>query len=90
MRVLGAVIEAQAAGRPVITSRHASLPEVAGAGAHYIDQIDNIEEIQKAIEKVLNGQYYRRFLVQEGYRNIQRFSREKIVEQYLSLYSSLK
>lgn len=84
------VIEAQAAGRPIIISRHASLPEVAGAGAHYINQIDNAEEIQKAIEKVLMDDSYRRFLVQEGYKNIERFSREKILGQYLSLYSSLK
>ncbi len=83
------IIEAQASGRPVITSKLSALPEIAGNGAHFIDQIEDIEEIRQAIMKVMEDQEYRNVLIRDGLKNIRRFSREKIVDKYLNLYKEI-
>jgi glycosyltransferase involved in cell wall biosynthesis len=83
------VLEAQACGRPVIVSSLASLPEVAGMGAHYIEQYDDTTEVSEAIKKVFQDDDYRKELVERGLANVQRFSREKIIRAYLDLYKAM-
>ncbi len=82
------VIEAQAVGRPVVTSNVSSLPEVAGHAACFVDPFD-VESIRHGVLSVIRDPGFRQSLVAAGFRNIQRFSSEKIASQYLALYQEL-
>lgn len=83
------VIEAQAIGRPVITSTKTSLPEIAGSGAHYVEDPKNIIEVREAIIKVMEDKSYQESLVKEGYLNVRRFDREDIAKKYTDLYKAV-
>ena len=79
------ILEAQATGRPVVTSNVLSMPEVAGDGACLADPFDEAS-IRGAIERVIHDAPYREKLVRDGYRNIERFQPQQIARQYLELY----
>ena len=82
------ILEAQAVGRPVITSRCCSLPEVAGDGALFVEP-GNAFELRSAILLLLYEPAVARQLVERGKRNLARFSLDRIATQYLALYESL-
>lgn len=69
------VLEAQACGAPVLTSKCSSLPEVGGEGAFYVDPYD-IESISDGIRAVLTDSVLSKNLVRQGLRNVKRFSWE--------------
>lgn len=79
------IVEAQAVGRPVITSHTWSMPEVAGDGALLVDP-ESVDQIRTAIERLLNEPELRDALVQRGFENVKRFKAERIAEQYAELY----
>jgi glycosyltransferase involved in cell wall biosynthesis len=79
------IIEAQAIGRPVVTSNVASMPEVAGAGAIFVDPYQPTE-IADAVRVVLTSDGERHRLTEEGFANVQRFRPEIIAAQYAQLY----
>jgi glycosyltransferase involved in cell wall biosynthesis len=83
------IIEAQAVGRPVMTSTLSSLPEVAGEGAYFIKDIYNIDEIRKGVQTLLSDIDYRNQLIARGTENVIRFSRNSIAQKYISLYSTI-
>lgn len=70
------VLEAQACGTPVLTSRCSSLPEVGGEGALYVDPYDE-EEMTDGILRLLLDRDLVKELVQKGFSNVQRFSWEE-------------
>lgn len=80
------IIEAQATGRPVITSRVSPMQEVAGDGACLVDPL-NVSQIREGICKVIADSDYREQLVQRGLRNATRYSPATISGRYLDLYS---
>jgi glycosyltransferase involved in cell wall biosynthesis len=82
------IIEAQAIGRPVITSNRCSMPEVAGDAAILIDPSD-IEAYRNAINFMLSNSEERNRLIDNGLKNTQRFTASQIAEQYVELYKSL-
>ena len=82
------ILEAQAVGRPVITSRCCSLPEVAGDGALFVEP-GNVSELRSAILRLLYEPSIAQRLVERGVRNVARFSLERIAAEYLALYESL-
>jgi glycosyltransferase involved in cell wall biosynthesis len=82
------IIEAQAVGRPVITSRCCSLPEVAGDGALFVEP-GNVQELRAAIRQLLDDPDLRDLLVERGRRNVERFSLSRIAAEYLAVYRSL-
>lgn len=82
------ILEAQATGRPVITSNLSSMPEVSGEGAHYVDP-HNIESIKEGVQKILGDEAYYNDLVQKGLVNAGRFTRAATVEGYLNVYREL-
>lgn len=82
------IIEAQAAGRPVITSNMGPMNKVAGKGACLVDPYD-VSSIRKAVLKVINDTEYYRELVNNGTENVKLFSVDKIAEQYKKLYTSI-
>ena len=82
------IIEAQARGLPVITSKTTSMPEVAGTGACLVDPCC-VDEINSAVKKILGDQNFREHLIREGYRNVSRFSKNKISEKYIRTYTEI-
>lgn len=79
------IVEAQAVGRPVITSRLWSMPEVAGNGACLVDPYD-IESIRSGVQRVIMDATYRESLIQAGFHNVKRFRTEVIAAYYADLY----
>ncbi|TRZ44997.1 glycosyltransferase family 4 protein [Robertkochia solimangrovi] len=82
------VIEAQQVGRPVITSPMASIPEVAGSGACFVDP-HNVADMRSGYLRLINDSVYRNELVREGMNNVKRFQIENIADEYLKIYYSL-
>jgi glycosyltransferase involved in cell wall biosynthesis len=82
------IVEAQAVGRPVITSRCCSLPEVAGDGAMFVEP-GNVQELRAAIRQLLDDPDLRDLLVERGRRNVERFSVPRIAAEYLAVYRAL-
>ncbi len=82
------ILEAQKAGRPVITSDIGPMNEIAGSGACLVDPFD-IESIRTGILKVISDSGYREQLVKKGLENLERFSPQVIAQQYLACYRRL-
>jgi len=79
------VIEAMAAGCPVVCSSASSLPEVGGDAVHYIDPLDE-ESISHGLGKVLGDTAYRVALVEKGRVRAAYFSEERFTGQIAELY----
>lgn len=82
------IIEAQAMGRPVVTSAVSSMPEVAGAGACLVNPHDP-ESIRSGLLKVFQQEQYRERLIQAGFENVKRFEPAQIARQYVDLYQEI-
>jgi glycosyltransferase involved in cell wall biosynthesis len=82
------IIEAQATGRPVITSNRCSMPEVAAGAACLVDP-ESVESIRLGILKIIQDAAYREELARKGIENVKRFAPEKIAAQYAELYRSM-
>jgi glycosyltransferase involved in cell wall biosynthesis len=78
------IIEAQAVGRPVISSDIPPMDEVAGKGALLVDPY-NIESIRNGFKTILCGNKAKN-LIKEGQINKQRFDVGKIALEYFDLY----
>lgn len=82
------IVEAQSVGRAVVTSNRSSMPEVAGAGAHFVDPTD-VSSIRDGILWVLQNQDYRRNLIHKGQLNAARFHAQSIANRYLDIYERI-
>ena len=82
------ILEANAVGRPVVTSNILSMPEVAGDAACLVDPLDP-ESICAGVLRVINEPEYRAQLVANGFRNVTRFSAAKVAAQYADIYREL-
>jgi glycosyltransferase involved in cell wall biosynthesis len=82
------LVEAQAIGRPVLTSDISPMKDVAGEGACLVDPFDP-HSIRRGLELIITKPDYREELIQNGFKNILRFQLEKVVSQYVSLYNEL-
>lgn len=82
------IIEANAIGRPVITSTICAMPEIARDAAHLVNP-NNSWEIRKAIELISADELYRKTLINNGIKNIKRFELKNIANQYLQIYNNL-
>jgi glycosyltransferase involved in cell wall biosynthesis len=82
------IIEAQAIGRPVVTSNHGAMAEIAGNAAELVDPNDT-ESIKTGILNIINNSAHRAQLIAAGYENVKRFSLNKTVEAYLDLYDNM-
>lgn len=69
-------LEAMACGVPVLTSRIASLPEVCGEAAEYLDDASSVE-IARKIEALLGAPERLRILREKGRDQVKRFSWER-------------
>jgi len=82
------ILEAQAIGRPVLTSNISSMPEVAGNGACLVEP-HNINSIREGILMIINDANYRNELIKAGFENVKRFSLQEVTNQYTSLYQEI-
>lgn len=79
------ILEAQAVGRPVLTSDISPMREVAGEGALKVDPFD-VAAIRSGLERLIGDAGLREDLVREGFRNVKRYSVEAVAAQYAALY----
>jgi glycosyltransferase involved in cell wall biosynthesis len=82
------IVEAQAIGRPVLTSDLLPMREVAGQGACLVDPF-NIHSIRTGLLRIINEDAYRDQLTGTGFENVKRFSLDTVTDQYVDLYREL-
>ncbi len=78
------IIEAQAVGRPVVTSNVTSMPWVSGDAACLVDPFC-IKSIRSGITQVIEDKTYRDTLIGKGLENVKRFDTDIISNMYLNL-----
>lgn len=81
-------LEAMATGTPVITTEKASLPEVCGDAALYIDH-NNIEEISNAMIKISGDDSLREVLQNKSIDRAKFFSWDKCAKEYYEALTAL-
>jgi len=77
-------LEAMACGLPVITSNNSSLPEVVGDAGIMVNAND-IRELTKSIEKVLNSPELQKEMIKKGLKQASKFSWEKSAKKLKEL-----
>lgn len=82
------ITEANAIGRPVITSNITSMPEVAGSAACYVDPYD-VRSIREGVNRVCTDAAYCAALIQSGLRNAERFNVRVVATQYEKVYARI-
>ena len=82
------ILEAQAVGRPVITSNIRPLNVVGGDGALYINP-NSINSITKGIKTLIKSDSLRKKLILNGFKNIKRFDPKAIIAQHYKCYNQL-
>lgn len=81
------IVEANAVGRPVVTSDLNPMKEVAGGSAVLVNPFDT-DSIRQGIQRVVGDAALRGALVEKGLKNVERFQIGTIVESYVSLYAA--
>jgi glycosyltransferase involved in cell wall biosynthesis len=82
------ILEAQAMGRPLITSNTEPTKWVCGEGGLLVNPL-SCEEIKHAILKLIKNQDLRETIIRKGLKNVQRFQLAEITKQYIELYKSM-
>jgi glycosyltransferase involved in cell wall biosynthesis len=82
------ILEANATGRPVVTSNILSMPEVAGDAACLVNPFD-ADSIREGIRRVIGDEDYRNDLIRNGLKNAGRFRPEAVASKYVELYREL-
>ncbi len=82
------ILEAQSTGRPVVTSNCSSMAEVAGDSACLVDPLLPAS-IRAGVERVINDDEYRNFLLRLGAENVRRFQPRRIAEDYAAIYREI-
>jgi glycosyltransferase involved in cell wall biosynthesis len=81
-------IEAQACGKPLLTSIGVPFDHVVGSSACCVDPY-SASEIRQGIERIIEDDEYRENLVKLGVTNAQRYSARNIASQYMELYKEI-
>jgi glycosyltransferase involved in cell wall biosynthesis len=80
------IIEAQACGKPVLTSNIPPMNCVAGDGACLVSPY-SINEIRTGLLKIIEDDGYRNHIISMGYLNANRYNVNKISNDYLNFYN---
>ena len=79
------ILEAMAMGIPVLCSRVASLPEVAGSAAYFFNPLD-VNDIAHAMYKIVTDTKLRYELIDRGYQQSAKFSdTDYMINRYISV-----
>lgn len=76
------VLEAFAAGTPVICSKNSSLPEVGADAVEYFESLDE-RELADKISKVISDRKLQEEMIKKGYLQLDKFSWEKCAQETL-------
>jgi len=82
------VLEAQKAGRVIITSNIDPMQKVAGGGAFLVDPYD-VNDIRHGIEKIIGNADTRNACIENGFSNIIQYNASRITDAYCGLYEKL-
>jgi glycosyltransferase involved in cell wall biosynthesis len=82
------ILEAQQAGRVVITSCISPMKEVAGEGACLVDPFDT-EQIRQGVFRVIREPAYRQELIRKGTSNVKKYDAAHIAGIYRDLYADV-
>lgn len=82
------IIEANAVGRPVVTSKVWSMPEVADKSAVLVDPYD-VTSIREGVLSIVENAELRSRLVKNGLENVRKFNLRSIADQYSELYKEV-
>jgi glycosyltransferase involved in cell wall biosynthesis len=78
-------LEAMSFDVPVITSNVASLPEVCGEAALYVDPYST-DELRRAIERLISDEQLRRWCIEAGRKRVALFSMENYTARLAQAY----
>ena len=79
------IIEAQAMGRPVLTSDLSPLREVAGSGALLVDPF-SVTAIRSGLLRLIQEPGLRETLVRDGFASVKKYSAPAVAAQYAEVY----
>jgi len=82
------ILEANAIGRPVITSDLSPMREVAGLGAHLVNPY-SVDSIRQGVLKIMEDKLYRERLIKNGLANCKRYSDAQVTAHYKAIYGRL-
>ena len=82
------IVEAMAAGVPVITSNVSSMPEAAGDAALLIDPF-SVEQIAIAMQKLLTDETLRQLCIARGYEHCKLFTWERSADILVQMYHEI-
>lgn len=82
------IVEANAVGRPVVTSDRGPMRSVAGGAACLVDPCDS-GSIRAGVLKVIHDDAWRASLIEKGWENAKRFQPEIVAASYLEAYREL-
>lgn len=83
------IIEAQATGRPVVTSNIEPMLSVAGEGAVFVDP-QSVESIRDGFVSIMHQKNLQRRLVEKGLKNANRYKASFVANQYIQLYKEVE
>ncbi|RYF77381.1 MAG: glycosyltransferase family 1 protein, partial [Cytophagaceae bacterium] len=82
------IVEANAIGRPVITSDLTPMNRVANEAACLVDPY-SVDAIRTGLERLFTDDTYRRQLIEAGYRNAAQYSIDTVAAQYDAIYQEI-
>ena len=82
------VLEAMAAGCPVLSSNRSSLPEVVGDAGVLVDPF-NIEEVTNKMYELLTNENLRKEYIAKGLARAKQFSWENVARRFIKIYGNL-
>lgn len=83
------IIEAQAVGRPVLTSDREPMRTVAG-GASILTDPESKESIREGFLKLILNEAIRQYCVEAGLENVKKYRPKAIAQQYCDLYREME
>ena len=82
------ILEAMCVGTPVLTSTGSCFEETGGRGALYADPND-VEAIGKQLAMMLADSSLRKQMIQEGYKQSEKFTDDEVARHLLEIYDTL-
>ena len=83
------IIEAQAMGRPVITSDFGAMAEAAGQGAFLVNPTDPAS-IRAAVLRIVADPDFRSQLIGKGFENVTKYRPDAVARAYASIYDEVE